>query len=70
MKNSKKICTIIKKLDEIEEVFLYYANGAPHYTAHFTEIRELIEDLALDRKRDHIRLAKKLKEVWERNHNE
>lgn len=66
MKNSKNIEQILKKLDEIEEIVCYYSNNSNKYDNNFKQIRELIEDLSLDRKKDHIRLAKKLKGIWER----
>lgn len=64
MKNSKKIKQLLDKLSEIEEVVDYLTNGTGHYKQHFHEITNLIEDLALDRKENNIRLAKKLKGLW------
>lgn len=65
MQNSKRIQNILKKLDKLKEALEFYTNGDVNFKKDFTEIQELIDELALDKKEDHIRLAKKLKYVWE-----
>lgn len=65
MQNSKRIQNILKKLDKLEEVLVFYMNGDESFKSDIKEIRDLIDELALNKKEDHIRLAKKLKYVWE-----
>lgn len=64
MQNSKRIQRAIKKLSEIEELVLFYTNGNEAHARSFKELRDLIDELALDKKEDHARLAKKLKGLW------
>lgn len=64
MQNSKRIQRIVKNLDKIEEILKFYTNGDHSYKKDFKEIRELIDELGLDKKEDHARLAKKLKGLW------
>lgn len=64
MQNSKRIQRILKKLDELQEALEFYSNGEREFRVAFKEIRELIDELALDKKKDHTRLAKKLKAHW------
>lgn len=64
MQNSKRIKRILKKLDELQEALSFYSNGEREFRVAFKEIRELIDELALDKKKDHTRLAKKLKAHW------
>ena len=67
VQNSKRIQRALKKLDEIYENFQYYSNGSKHYDKDFKELHELIEELGLEKKKDHARLAKKLKYRWEQD---
>jgi hypothetical protein len=64
MENSKRIKRVIKKLEKLEEDMEFFTNNG-EYTKDFQEIRELIDELGLDKKEDHTRLAKKLKAIWE-----
>lgn len=64
MENSKRIQRILKKLEKLEEYMEFYTNNN-EYKKDFEDIRELIDELAMDKKEDHIRLAKKLKAHWE-----
>ena len=65
MKNSKRIQRILKHIDELENGYEFFCNGKhPEYAGYFREIREVINDLALERKQDHARFAKKLKGLW------
>lgn len=64
MENSKRIKRSLKKLDKIQEDLEFYTNGTDEYTKDFKEIRELIDELGLDKKEDRARLAKKLKHLW------
>jgi len=64
MQNSKRVQRTLRKLDEIEEILSYYICGSKEFKGHFKEIRELIDELGLDKKEDHKRLAKKLKGLW------
>ena len=63
MKNSKKIEKLVAKLSEIQEIVSFLTNGSDRYDTDFKQLRDLIEDLALDRKENNIRLAKKLKGI-------
>lgn len=62
MENSKRIKRIITKLDELEELFHYFSNGDRSYDRDFKEIRDLIDELGLDRKKDHAEFIQKLKD--------
>jgi hypothetical protein len=42
-------------------------NGDDKFTKDFKQIRSFIDELALDKKEDHARFAKKLKFIWEKN---
>ena len=64
MDNSKKVNRVIGYLDEIEDLLEFYSNGKYPLKKEIKEIRTLIEDLALDRKEDHARFARKLKSIW------
>jgi len=65
MENSKRIQRAIKKLDKLQEDMEFYTNGNDEYKDDFEELRELIDELGLDKKEDHARFAKKLKALWE-----
>jgi hypothetical protein len=65
MENSKRIQRAIKKLEKLEESMEFYTNGNNEYKKDFEELRDLIDELGLDKKEDHTRLAKKLKAHWE-----
>lgn len=65
MQNSKRIQKILKKLDKLREALEFYTNGENKFKNDLKEIRDLIAELSLKKKEDHIRLAKKLKHVWE-----
>jgi len=67
MQNSKRIQNILKKLDKLEEMLSFYMNGNTEFKQDLVEIRSLIDELSLEKKEDHIRLAKKLKNVWKIN---
>ena len=69
MENSKRIQRAIKQLEKIEENLEFYTNGAKGYTEDFQQLKELIEELGLDKKTDHVRFAKKLKAIWEASNN-
>lgn len=45
----------------------FYMNGNTEFKQDLVEIRSLIDELSLEKKEDHIRLAKKLKNVWKIN---
>jgi hypothetical protein len=64
VENSKRIQRALKKLDELRDALEFYSNGEREFRVAFKEIRELIDELALDKKVDHTRLAKKLKAHW------
>ena len=63
MENSKRIKRIIQHLDELEEVMDYFMAGSKHYHQHFRELRDIIDELGLDRKEHNARFAKKLKAI-------
>lgn len=64
MQNSKRIQRILKNLKEIQDDLEYYTNGTKEYKQRFREIRELIDELGLEKKEDRAKFAKKLKELW------
>lgn len=64
MENSKRIQRAIKKLEDLEEIIDFYTNGSGEHRSTFRELRELIDELGLDKKQDHARFAKKLKALW------
>jgi hypothetical protein len=70
MENSKRIRKVLKKLDKIQEDLEFYTNGTGEYKKDFQEIRELVNELGLDKKEDRARLAKKLKDLWSRETSE
>jgi hypothetical protein len=65
VEKSKRIQRILKGLTRIEEGLNFYTNSSKEYKKDFAEIRSLIEELSLEKKTDHIRIAKKLKALWE-----
>lgn len=65
MQNSKRVQKILKKLDKLREALEFYTNNQSPFKDDIKKIQELIVELSLDKKEDHIRLAKKLKHVWE-----
>lgn len=64
MENSKRIKRALKNLEKLEQDMDFYTNGCMEYREEFQQIRELINELALDKKEDHARFAKKLKALW------
>jgi hypothetical protein len=62
MENSKRIRRIQKKLDELQKIFHFFSNGSKDYDRDFKEITNLIEELGLEKKKDHAELIQKLKE--------
>ena len=70
MKNSKRIQRIINKLDDLKEALDYYTGGNNVYSQDIKELRELFNELSIEKKEDHVRLAKKLKAYWKsQNYN-
>lgn len=64
MENSKRTKKAIEKLNNIEDDLEYFTNGSTRYRKVFKELREFIDELGLDKKIDHARLAKRLKAHW------
>ena len=72
MKNSKKTENILKKLDKIQEYMYYFMMDTEAYhdiSKDIAELREFISELALDRKEHNARFAKKLKGLWDSEHD-
>ena len=69
MQHSKRIQRILRKLDNLEDIVKYYTNGNHQLSSDFRDIRELIDELAMDKKEDHARLARKLKGFWKSKEN-
>jgi hypothetical protein len=65
MQNSKRIQRVLKSLSDIEEILNFHTNGSGEYRVRFKEIQELINELGLEKKEDHAKLAKKLKDLWD-----
>lgn len=70
MQNSKRIQRVIKKLDSIQELINYYTNGSGEYDGDFVDIRSTLNELSIDKKKDHARFAKKLKYLWDSSNKE
>ena len=67
MKTSKRVQKILGYIDELEQHFEFFAGDkSSEYEHYFQEIRQLMEELALERKADHARFAKKLKGLWKK----
>lgn len=70
MKSPKRVKKILKYLDELEETLDFYLPNkleSKTYYLYFREIRQYINDLSIDKKVDHVRLAKKLKNTFKKN---
>lgn len=71
MKNSKKTHQILKKLDKLQEYMYYFMLDGPAYAEVSQDIKELrshIEELSLERKEHNARFARKLKGIWDSQH--
>lgn len=65
MKASKRVQKILAYIDELEKHFAFFTGDKMgEYEHYFQEIRELMEELAIERKADHARFARKLKGLW------
>jgi regulator of replication initiation timing len=64
MENSRKIKRIISHLDEIEDRLSFFTNGNHGLSKEFKELREVMSELAVSKKEDRARFAKKLKFLW------
>jgi hypothetical protein len=72
VKNSKKTEQILKKLDKIEEFMYYFMMNTEAFhevKSDLSELREYISELSLDRKEHNARFAKKLKGLWDQEHD-
>lgn len=72
MKNSKKTENILKKLDKMQEYLYYFMMDTEAYhgvSKDIAELREFISELSLERKEHNARFAKKLKGLWDREHD-
>jgi prefoldin subunit 5 len=67
MKTSKKTQQYIQQLEEIQNQLGYFANNSDYLRQEIQEICAYIEELAIDKKIDHARFAKKLKFIWKKN---
>ena len=67
MKNSKRIERAIHNLEKIKDLLDFYTNGHNPYNKEFQEISKIIDELAIDKKVDHVRFAKHLKGIWKKN---
>jgi hypothetical protein len=66
-KMTKKAKKAIRHLETIKEHCDFFLNGNPTLNQEFIELEEIIEELSLEKKEDHARLAKKLKTFWKRD---
>lgn len=62
MKNSKRINSLIEKVDYLEQALEYFTNGNTHYFKTIEEIKHLISELLLDQKEHDIRLIRRWSE--------
>lgn len=70
MRSPKKVKRVVKYLNEIETVLSYYLPPTPEskvYRLYLKELRELIEDLSLDKKVNDAKIAKKIIQDIENN---
>jgi hypothetical protein len=69
MKESKRVQKAIATLDKIIEYLHYYMGDSNEFKhmvrVELQDIEDLLRELAVDQKVQNIRLAKKLKAVWE-----
>jgi len=69
MKEPKRVQKAINTLDTMLEWLHYYMGDCKEFKKFvkkdITELEELLKELALDQKLQNIRLAKKLKALWE-----
>lgn len=70
MRNSKKTSRLLSHVEQIEDVLSYYLGKNSKYTSYMREIRNYIDDTALEMKTHDIRLAKKLKGLWKKKNDE
>lgn len=72
MKNSKKTEQLIAKLDNIEEILHYYMLDTTDFNnlkKDITELKSFISEYALEKKEYNARFAKKIKSIWDREHD-
>ena len=72
MKNSKKTEQLIQKLDNIEEILYYYMLDTTDFNqlrVDIAELKEFISEYALDKKEYNARFAKKIKKIWDKEHD-
>lgn len=74
MKISKKTAQLLKDLDEMEQWLDYWSGSHPKLMldvrARFDRIREMTREIGEDLKEHDARLAKKLKALWRREHED
>jgi len=72
VKNSKKTEQLIQKLDNIEEILYYYMLDTTDFNqlrVDIAELKEFISEYALDKKEYNARFAKKIKKIWDKEHD-
>ena len=67
MKNSKKTQRVLKDLDELYELLVYYSGDNTFWHEKYEELYTFCEQRGLETKERDTRLAKKLKKHWELN---
>lgn len=69
MKESKRVQQAIATLDKMIDMLHYYMGDCPEFKnmvrVELQDIEDLLRELAVDQKIQNIRLAKKLKALWE-----
>lgn len=69
MKEPKRVQKAIATLDKIIDYLHYYMGDSPEFKkmvrVDLQEIEDLLRELSVDQKLQNIRLAKKLKALWE-----
>lgn len=72
MKNSKKTEQLLAKLDNIEEILHYYMLDTTDFNnlrKDIIELKDFISEYALEKKEYNARFAKKIKSIWDREHD-
>jgi hypothetical protein len=72
VKNSKKTEQLLQKLDNIEEILYYYMLDTTDFNQlrlDIVELKEFISEYALEKKEYNARFAKKIKKIWDQEHD-
>lgn len=72
MKNSKKTEQLIQKLNNIEDILYYYMLDSTDFSnlrQDILEIKQFVSEYALEKKEYNARFAKKIKKLWNQEHD-